>query len=131
MPGLVAPVAACNKALRSIPEPDADCEPVKALDSSEFNDDTELIEWPPKIYSMRYVKRTAERQFGPFRRTWLLQELQHCLLGLVCLLQRSHSGGLQDVELRHIAHGLANVGIHDAVGSTRKILHLSRNNVRR
>lgn len=44
MPRLVAPVAACNKELRSIPEPDVDDELVNALDNSEFNDDTELIQ---------------------------------------------------------------------------------------
>ena len=44
MPALVAPVAACNNELRSIPEPDVDDELVNALDKSEFSDDTELMQ---------------------------------------------------------------------------------------
>jgi hypothetical protein len=48
MPVLVDPVAACNIELRSIPEFDAADEPVKALDNSEFTDDTEPIEFHPR-----------------------------------------------------------------------------------
>ena len=36
---------------------------------------------------------------APFRHTELLQKLQHCLLGLVCLLQCSHASGLENVVL--------------------------------
>jgi hypothetical protein len=43
MPALVAPVAACNNELRSIPELELDEEPPNALDNSEFSDDMELM----------------------------------------------------------------------------------------
>jgi hypothetical protein len=43
MPALVAPVAACNSELRSMPELTPDEETPKALDNSEFSDDTELM----------------------------------------------------------------------------------------
>jgi hypothetical protein len=49
-------------------------------------------------------------------RVRLLYEFQHCLLGLVCLLESSHTGGLQDVVLRHVRDRLSNVSILNAVG---------------
>ena len=46
----------------------------------------------------------------------LLDQLQYSLLSLVGLLQGCHASGLQDVVLRHVGHGLADVGILNAIG---------------
>jgi hypothetical protein len=43
MPSLLAPVAACNKELRSTAELVEVDEPLKALESNELIEDTELI----------------------------------------------------------------------------------------
>src|SRR5215471_4170359 len=116
MPELVAPVAACSNELRLIPEPDVDDEAPNALDSSEFSDDTEPMRSVPRT-TMIGTDKIRRNGFYPLRRAELLQKLQHCLLSLVCLLQRSHTRRLQDVVLRHVAHGLAHIRIHDAIGS--------------
>src|SRR6185437_1853254 len=90
-----------------------------------------MIPSPCKGFLRSRIRTKARRNgFCPLRRAELLEELQYCLLSLVCLLQRSHSSGLQDVVLRHVAHGLAHVRIHDAIGSTREVLDLGRDDMR-
>jgi hypothetical protein len=48
----------------------------------------------------------------------LLNQFQHGLLGLVCLLESSHTGGLQDIVLSHVRDRLADVSILNAVSRT-------------
>ena len=55
----------------------------------------------------------------------LLDQFQYGLLGLVCLLESSHTGGLQDVVLGHICHGFADVSILNAVGRALQVRHLA------
>ena len=45
----------------------------------------------------------------------LLDQFQHCLLCLVCLLQSGDASGLEDVVLSHIRHGYADIGILNVV----------------
>lgn len=129
MPSLLDPVAACNKELRSTAEVD-EADESGRLESNELRDDTELISTEHSQGFKRQQRRRAEQSLVetvPLRR--LLQELQHGLLRLVCLLQRCHPGRLQNVVLRHICHRLADISVHDAVRSAREVLHLRGHNI--
>ena len=58
----------------------------------------------------------------------LLDQFQHCLLGLVCLLQSRHAGRLQDVVLGHVGHRGADVSILQAVDCALQVRDLVAHN---
>src|ERR1700753_3726034 len=117
MPGVLTPAAAARIELTLTA-----LELVLVEDSSEFTEETELISsaYNQGMFWKRPESGTevaSRRRHLVMSRLCLLEQLEDGLLSLVGLLERSHTGGLQDVELGHVGNGLADVGVLDAVGS--------------